>query len=261
MMRAMTIAGTGMAAQELTIEVIANNLANVSTVGFKASSPQFQDLMYQTYKLAGTNTGTGILPVGIQTGSGVSLVAVQRGFGQGDFQQTGNSLDMAIEGDGFFQLTLPDGSTAYTRAGSFQLDSQGRIVTADGYPIIPSLSLPNDTESITISTTGVISVVEAANPTPKQVGTLELARFTNPAGLNSLGKNLYQVTPASGEAITGQPGLQGFGTILQGNLESSNVNIAAQMVNMISAQRAYELNSKAIQATDEMYSTVNNLLR
>lgn len=261
MMRALSIASTGLGSQQLSVEVIANNLANVSTVGFKKSRGEFQDLMYQTLKSAGAATATGTLPVGIQLGSGVIPVAVHRTFAQGDFQLTQNPLDLAIEGDGFFQVTLPDGSTAYSRAGSLSLDSEGSVVTAEGYPILPNVTIPSGTKTITILPTGVISAVVSAGEAPQAVGTLELARFTNPAGLHSMGKNLYLATDASGEAVTGAPGQEGFGTVSQGSLEGSNVNIAEEMVNMIVAQRAYELNAKAIQTSDEMLSMVNNLKR
>jgi flagellar basal-body rod protein FlgG len=261
MMRALTIASTGMTAQQLQVEVIANNLANMSTVGFKKSSGEFQDLFYQTFKAAGTVTENGTLPVGIQVGSGVRPVAVHRRFGQGEVQQTQNPLDLAIEGEGFFQVTLPDGSTGYTRAGSLKIDAEGRVVTPDGSPIVPNISIPSDAKTITISTGGNFSIVQAGNPTPTQLGVIELARFTNPAGLSSLGKNLYETTAASGEPITGAPGQTGLGTILQGAIEGSNVNIAEEMVNMIIAQRAYEVNAKAIQTTDEMLGMVNNLKR
>jgi len=261
MMRALSIASTGLGSQQLSVEIIANNLANVSTVGFKKSRGEFEDLMYQTLKSSGATTGTGTLPVGIQIGSGVIPVSIHRTFAQGEFQQTQNPLDLAIEGEGFFQVSLPDGSTAYSRAGSFSVNSQGNIVTAEGYPVLPNLTIPSNAQSISILPTGTVSAVVAGNSAPQQIGTIELARFTNPAGLNSMGKNLYQATAASGDAVTGAPGQQGFGTVLQGALEGSNVNIAEEMVNMIVAQRAYELNSKAIQTTDEMLSMVNNLKR
>lgn len=261
MMRALSIASTGMNAQQLLVDVIANNLANLSTVGFKKSSAEFQDLLYQTFKAPGTVTETGTLPVGIQVGSGVKPVAVHRRFGQGDFQQTNNPLDLAIEGEGFFQVTLPDGSTGYTRSGSLKIDSEGSVVTADGYALVPNLAIPSDAQSITISSAGAVSVVQAGQSAPTTLGTIELARFPNPAGLSSVGKNLHLVTAASGEVITGTPGQAGFGTILQGTLESSNVNIAEEMVNMIIAQRAYEVNAKAIQTTDDMLAMVNNLKR
>ncbi len=261
MIKALSIASTGLSAQQMSVEVISNNLANVSTVGFKKSAPEFQDLLYQTLKAAGTSTGVGTLPVGMQIGSGVRPVSVHREFKQGDFQQTQNPLDLAIEGDGFFQVGLPDGSTAYTRAGALKLDNEGKIVTAEGLPLIPNISIPAGTQTITIALNGTVSVVQGGQTVPTVIGNIELARFLNPAGLNSLGKNLFQITIASGEAVTGTPGLEGFGTLQQGSLEGSNVDIAAEMVNMIIAQRSYELNSKAIQTSDEMLSTANNLKR
>ncbi len=261
MMRALSIASTGMAAQQISVEIISNNLANVSTTGFKKSNFDFQDLIYQTITAPGTDTGIGTLPVGLQLGSGVHPVSVYRTFAQGDFEQTKNPLDLAIEGSGFFQVSLPDGSIAYTRAGALKLDSEGSIVTSDGFPILPDITVPSDAQTVNISPSGLVSVIQAGNPTPTQVGTIELARFTNPSGLDSKGKNLFQPTSASGEAVTGTPGQEGLGSILQGALEGSNVNIAEEMVNMIVAQRAYELNSKAIQTADEMMSMANNLKR
>ncbi|MEC4678008.1 MAG: flagellar basal-body rod protein FlgG [Nitrospirota bacterium] len=261
MMRALSIASTGMAAQQLSVAVVANNLANVSTVGFKKGRWDFQDLMYQTLKSPGTTTPTGQVPVGIQVGTGVNAVAVYRGFSQGEFQQTDAPLDLAIEGDGFFQVTLADGSTAYTRTGSFKMDRDGRIVTAEGYTVLPDITVPTDTLTLTITSRGEVNAVQPGSTAPTLLGTLELARFTNPAGLNSLGKNLYQTTAASGDPTVGSPGLDGFGSVLQGALEGSNVNIAEEMVNMIIAQRAYELNSKAIQTSDEMLAIANNIKR
>jgi len=258
-MRALSIASTGMEAQQLSIEVIANNLANISTVGFKKGAWDFQDLMYETLKVPGTNTSTGVVPVGMQLGTGVVPVSVYRTFRQGDFQQTGNPLDMAIQGDGFFQVSLPDGSTAYTRAGSFKLDNQGHIVTVDGYEMLPGLTIPQTATKVSISTDGVVSVTTAGSSTATKIGTIELARFTNPAGLESLGQNLFRESMASGSVITGTAGLQGFGLIQQGALESSNVNIAEEMVNMIVAQRAYEINTKAIQVSDQILQYANNL--
>jgi len=261
MIRSLSIASTGLGAQQLAVEIISNNLANVSTIGFKKSTAEFQDLLYQTLKTAGTSTGTGTLPVGMQVGSGVKPVAVHREFKQGDFQQTQNPFDLAIEGEGFFQVTLPDGSTAFTRAGAFRLDSEGKIVTANGLPMIPNISVPTGTRTTTISLDGTVSVVTGASNAPTVIGSIEVVRFVNPAGLDSLGKNLFKTTAGSGEPVTGKPGLEGFGTLLQGSIEGSNVDIAAEMVNMIVAQRAYELNSKAIQTSDEMLSTANNLKR
>jgi len=261
MMRALSVASTGLAAQQLSVEVIANNLANVSTVGFKKSTWDFQDLLYQTIKSPGTTTEVGTTPVGIQLGSGVRAVSVHRTFSQGAFQETQNAFDLAVEGDGFFQVTLPDGSTGYTRTGSFKLDSGGNLVTPEGYPILPDITIPSDALSVTIDPDGDVFVLTPGTGVPTQTGTIELARFTNPSGLNSMGKNLFQETAASGSPATGTPGLEGFGTLLQGSLEGSNVNIAEEMVNMIVAQRAYELNSKAIQTSDDMMAVANSLKR
>lgn len=261
MLRALSIAITGMSAQQLSITVISNNLANVSTAGFKKSIGEFQDLMYQTMKAPGAETESGTLPTGIQVGSGVKTVSVYQVFAQGDFQQTGHALDLAIEGEGFFQVTLPDGDTAYTRSGSFKLNQDGNIVTSEGYPMEPNLSVPSNAEVISISPEGIASVTTAGSTAPTQIGTVELARFINPAGLRSLGGTLYEPTEASGEATTGTAGQDGFGRILQGAVEGSNVNIAEEMVNMIVAQRAYEINAKAIQTSDEMLAVANNLKR
>lgn len=260
-MNALSIASTGMSAQQLAVETIANNLANMSTTGFKKSVNEFQDLMYQTVKSAGTSSGSGTTPVGLQIGTGVKPVSVHKIFAQGDFQHTQNPLDIAIQGDGFFQVTMPDGSTSYTRAGSLKTDLNGNLVTVDGYPILPAMTIPSDAQSISITPQGVLSVIRAGNSTPVQIGTIDLARFPNPAGLNSLGQNLFSATLGSGAALTGAPGLTGFGTLLQGSLENSNVNIAEEMVNMIVAQRAYEVNSKAIQTSDDMLGVVNGLKR
>jgi flagellar basal-body rod protein FlgG len=260
-MNALSIASTGMSAQQLAVETIANNLANMSTIGFKKSVNEFQDLMYQTVRAAGTSTGTGTLPVGLQIGTGVKPVSIHKIFAQGDFQHTQSPLDIAIQGDGFLQLTMPDGTTAYTRDGALKTDSNGNLVTADGYQILPAMTIPNDAQTISISPQGVLSVIRAGNSTPVQIGTIDLARFSNPAGLNSIGQNLFKPTLGSGDALTGAPGGTGFGTLLQGSLENSNVNIAEEMVNMIVAQRAYEVNSKAIQTSDDMLGVVNNLKR
>ncbi len=261
MMRALSVASTGLAAQQLSVEVIANNLANVSTIGFKKSAWDFQDLLYQTLKSPGTTTEVGTTPVGIQLGSGVRAVSVHRTFKQGAFQETQNAFDLAVEGEGFFQVTLPDGSVAYTRTGAFKLDSEGNMVTPEGYPILPDITIPSDALSVTIDPDGDVFVLTPGSGTPTQNGTIELARFTNPSGLTSMGKNLFQETAASGTPATGAPGLDGFGTLLQGSLEGSNVNIAEEMVNMIVAQRAYELNSKAIQTADDMMAVANSLKR
>ena len=261
-MRALWSAATGMLAKQLNMDVIANNLANLNTVGFKKSRVDFQDLMYQSLRTSGTTVAEGAkVPAGIQVGLGTRPAAIQRIFSQGDFVQTENPLDLVIEGDGFFQVLLPDGSLAYTRDGSFKVDSQGRVVTSDGFPIEPELSIPPEAVNISIGTDGTVSVLLAGDSEPQELGKVELARFVNPAGLSSIGRNLFKSTAASGEPIVGTPGLEGFGTIAQGFLEMSNVKVIEEMVNMIIAQRAYEVNSKAIQTSDDMLAIANNLKR
>ncbi len=261
MIRSLSVAATGMEAQQLNIDIISNNLANVNTAGFKKSRGDFQDLLYQTIVPAGAaSSGSTQAPTGIQVGMGVKAAAVQKIFTQGEYQQTGNSLDIAVEGDGFIQVMQPNGEIAYTRAGALKLDSEGMIVTSDGYSIEPNITIPSTATSITIGSSGIVSV-RNANGSVTDVGQIELAKFLNPAGLNSIGKSLYLTTPSSGEAVTGTPGLEGFGTISQGFLEMSNVNVVQEMVNMIVAQRAYEVNSKAIQTADEMLQRANDLKR
>ncbi|MEC9489227.1 MAG: flagellar basal-body rod protein FlgG [Halanaerobium sp.] len=262
MIRSLWTAATGMNAQQLKIDTISNNLANVNTTGYKKSRVNFQDLMYQTLRQAGTMNSQGSqIPTGIQVGHGVRPAAIHKIFTPGSFQNTGNPLDIAIEGDGFFQVLMPDGSTAYTRDGSLKLDSEGRIVTSDGYSLQPEIFVPQDATAINISADGTVSVQVAGSNYPDTIGQIELARFSNPAGMNSIGRNLYQTTVASGEAITGMPGIEGFGTLAQQYLEMSNVKVVEEMVEMISAQRAYEINSKAIQASDEMLQTAAQLRR
>jgi len=262
MLRSLFIAATGMEAQKLNIDVISNNLANVNTTGFKKSRADFQDLMYQTIRAPGATSAEGVqIPSGIQVGLGVKPVAVQKLFLQGDFVSTGNNLDLVIEGEGFFQIQRPDGTTAYTRSGAFKLDSEGRIVNSDGYPLEPSITIPANTTSVTIGSDGKLTVQQAGTTTPTEVGQIELAKFLNPGGLSALGKNLYQSTASSGEPTTGNPSLEGMGTLNQGFLEMSNVNVVEEMVNMIVSQRAYEMNSKAVQASDEMLQVANNLRR
>ncbi|MEK7747693.1 MAG: flagellar basal-body rod protein FlgG [Nitrospirota bacterium] len=261
MMRSLYIATTGMSAQQTAIEVISHNLANVSTTGFKRSSAEFHDLLYQTFRPAGAQRTSGILPVGIQVGLGVQPMSAHKLFEQGSLEHTHNPLDIAIEGDGFFQVQLPNGDTAYTRTGSFELDDTGTIMTPDGFPLLPNISVPSGMVDLAISPEGVVSGVLAGATVSTVIGTIELARFINPAGLDSLGKNLYQETTASGGPTTGTPGLESFGQLRHNFLEGSNVDIANEMVNMIVAQRAYELNSKAIQTSDEMLSLVNTLKR
>jgi len=262
MMRGLWTAASGMAAQQLNMDVVANNLANVNTTGFKRSRVDFQDLVYQTIRPAGTAVAEGAqVPTGIQVGLGVHPAAIQKVFSQGDFQQTQNPLDVAIEGDGFLQVLQPDGTIAYTRDGTFKLDNQGRLVTSDGYSLEPELTIPAEATQIAIGADGTLSISLPGQAQPQEVGQIQLAKFLNPAGLSSLGKNLFVPTGASGEAITGTPGRDGFGTLGQGMVEMSNVRIVDEMVNMIVAQRAYEVNSKSIQTADDMLAIANNLRR
>jgi len=262
MIRALYIAATGMEAQQLNIDIISNNLANVNTTAFKKSRGDFQDLLYQTLRLPGAPSGTGTqIPSGIQLGSGVRTASVNRIFTQGDFENTQNALDLAIEGEGFFQILMPDGSVAYTRAGAFKQDSSGRIVTPDGYPLEPPITIPPDALHVSIDSDGTVSVLQPNNPVPTEIGNIQLVRFTNPSGLRSIGRNLFVTTAASGEPVVGTPGEDGFGTIAQGFLEASNVNIAEELVNLIISQRAYEINSKAIQTADEMLHIANEIKR
>ncbi|MDU4960908.1 MAG: flagellar basal-body rod protein FlgG [Sporomusaceae bacterium] len=262
MMRALWTAGTGMAAQQANIDVISNNLANVNTTGYKKSRSDFQDLMYQTLREPGANTGGDTqVPTGIQIGHGVRLVATQKQYTTGNFQATGNSYDMAIEGDGFFQITLPDGTLAYTRDGSFKTDSQGRLVTAEGYLLEPQITIPEDATSIDIAANGTVSVKQPNNTDSQEIGQIQLVRFINPAGLSSMGRNLLQETAASGVPTIANPGEDGAGTIAHKYLEMSNVQVVDEMVNMIVAQRAYEMNSKAITTSDEMLGIAAGLKR
>ncbi len=262
MIRALWTSASGMMSQQLNTDVIANNLANVNTTGFKRSRADFQDLLYQTIRPAGTsNTAGAQIPVGIQVGHGSRPIAIAKIFSQGDYQETGNPLDLVIEGDGFFQIMMPDGSIAYTRAGSFKQDSQGRIVTSDGFMMKDQITIPQEAQDIAITSDGTVQALLPGQTSHQQLGVIELARFSNPAGLNSIGRNLYLATAASGRAITGTPGTNGFGTVLQRSLEMSNVQVVEEMVNLIVAQRAYEINSKAIQTADEMLGIANNLRR
>jgi flagellar basal-body rod protein FlgG len=262
MIRSMWSAATGMQAQSLNIDVIANNLANVTTTGFKRSRAEFQDLLYETMRPAGSaSSETTQVPTGIQLGHGTRPVAVSKLFSGGELQLTKNELDLAIEGDGFFQITQPNGTTAYTRAGAFKLDREGRIVNPDGFLLDPEISIPADAISVAVGMDGTVSVLQAGESAPREVGTIQLARFANPAGLQSIGKNLLLATEASGDAISGTAGEDSFGTIAQGFLEMSNVNVVDEMVNMITAQRAYETNSKVVQASDDMLQIANNLKR
>jgi flagellar basal-body rod protein FlgG len=249
-----------MIGQQVNLDVISNNLANVNTTGFKGGRAEFQDLLYQTHRYPGTETAGGQqIPVGIQVGMGTRPIAVQKMFAQGDYKYTGNPLDVAIEGDGFFQITKND-EIYYTRDGSFKLNSDGDIVDNDGNPLEPLVNIPADAVEISIDSGGRIAALDESGA-ELATGQIELARFINPAGLYAMGKNLYRPTDASGEAVTGEPGQEGFGSVAQGFLEMSNVDVVTEMVGMIVAQRAYEINSKAIQTSDEMLSIANNLKR
>ncbi len=262
MMRALWSAASGMTAQELNVDTIANNLANVNTTGFKKQRVEFQDLMYETLRNAGTAAAEGVeIPTGIQVGLGSRTAATRKLFAQGTFQETGNPLDMVIEGDGFFQVLTPNGSVAYTRAGAFKIDSEGNVVTADGFPLEPPLVVPPSTTSISVGSDGTVSATTAGSTEPQTIGQIELARFANPAGLQNLGHSLLGVTAASGEPTVGAPGIDGLGTISQGMLEMSNVKVVEEMVNMITAQRAYEANSQAIRIADQMLEIANNTRR
>ncbi len=262
MLRSLFTAATGMYAQQLNVDVISHNLANVNTTGFKKSRAEFQDLIYQTMIQPGAPSDDGTqYPSGIQVGLGVRPVAVAKFFTPGDLINTGNNLDLAIDGEGFFQVTLPDGTIAYTRAGNFRLDRDGRIVTNDGYPLEPGITVPADATGITVGGDGRVTVTQPGTVAPVEIGTIELARFINPGGLKAIGKNLFLETDASGAPTTGAPGTEGRGTIVQGFLEMSNVNIVEELANLIIAQRAFDINSKAVQTSDEMLQTVSAIKR
>jgi flagellar basal-body rod protein FlgG len=251
-----------MQAQALNLDVIANNLANVNTAGFKKSRAEFQDLLYETIRPAGTpSSQDSEVPAGIQLGHGTRPSTVLKIFSQGNMENTQNELDLAIEGDGFFQITLPNGEIAFTRDGAFKLDSDGRMVNSDGFALEPEITIPSDALSISVGLDGTVSVLQAGETASSEIGTIELARFINPAGLISMGKNLFMTSEASGDEMTGTAGEDGLGTLAQGFLEMSNVSVVDEMVNMITAQRAYESNSKAIQAADEMLQLANNVKR
>jgi len=259
---ALRAAATGMQAQQTRVEVIANNLANVNTTGFKRSRAHFEDLLYQTIEGSATVDGADIgATEAIQIGRGTRLAAVQRVDLQGPIEQTGRPLDLAIEGDGFFEVRLPDGESAYTRDGSFTISDRGTLVTNSGYTVSPGITLPSGATELTVSRTGVVTVLTGAGGQSVEIGRLELARFTNSPGLRALGENLYRETAASGEPQTGFAQGEGFGRILQGSLEASNVEIVQEMVDMITAMRAYEINSKAVQSAEEMAEIANSLIR
>ncbi len=261
MIRSLWTGTTGMNAQQLNLDVIANNLANVGTTGFKKSRADFQDLMYQIMKVPGSQTSADTeSPTGIQVGLGVRPAAVQKLFTQGDLIQTGNELDVAIEGSGFFQVELPNGETAYTRAGAFKRDSDGRMTTTDGYPILPEITIPDGSRQVTISETGVVSVIIGDDTESTEIGNFETSTFTNNGGLLAVGRNLFRETDSSGTPQDGTPGDDGYGLLLQNFIEGSNVNIVEEMAAMITTQRAYEINSKTIQTSDEMMQTTNNMV-
>ncbi len=260
-MRSLDIAGTGMQAQQTNVEVISNNIANMTTTGFKRRRAEFQDLIYQNLRRVGSSssdTGT-VVPAGAQVGLGVRTAAIYRIGEQGNLQQTSNSLDVAIQGNGFFQVTLPSGETAYTRDGTFGLSPDGTIVTADGYVVLPAVTVPSNAKDITINGAGQVQVTLDGQTAPQTVGTLQLAVFPNEAGLDAQGQNLLLQTVASGGAVTGNPAAPGFGSVMQGFTETSNVNVVTEITNLITAQRAYEMNSRVITTSDQMLSTLTNL--
>jgi flagellar basal-body rod protein FlgG len=262
MIRALYTAASGMNAQQANIDNVANNLANVNTTGFKKTRLEFEDLVYEQAKVAGTPTSPAAeAPVGLEMGVGTKPVATARDFSAGNLRATNSPLDLAIQGNGFFQIALPDGTTGYSRSGALHLNGQGQFVTAQGNLLQPQLTIPANATSITISNEGIVSVTLPGQQAAQQLGTIELASFQNPAGLRALGGNLFSPTTASGDAITGVPGTDGLGTLSQGFVEDSNVSVVEEMVNMIMGQRAYEANSRMVKAADDMLSQVNNMVR
>ena len=260
-MRSLDIASTGMQAQQTNVDVISNNLANMTTTGFKRRRSEFQDLIYENMRRVGSNTsdsGT-VVPAGAQVGLGVRMAAIYRINEQGTLTQTSNSLDMAIRGNGYFPVTLPSGDTAYTRDGTFGLSPDGTIVTADGYPIAGGITVPANATAVTISATGQVQASLDGQTAPQTVGQIQLATFPNETGLDAQGDNLFLQSGASGNAVTGNPGSPGFGSVLQGYVEGSNVNVVTEISALITAQRAYEMNSKVITTSDQMLSTLTNL--
>ncbi len=260
-MRALDIAGTGMQAQQTNVETISHNIANMTTTGFKRRRAEFQDLIYQDLRRVGSNSsdsGT-IVPSGAQVGLGVKTAAIYSINEQGNLQQTSNSLDLAIQGNGYLQVTLPSGDTAYTRDGTLALAADGTIVTADGYAVAPGITVPTNAQSVTINASGQVQVTIAGQTAAQTVGQIQLATFPNTAGLDAQGDNLLLQTAASGNPTTGNPGASGFGSVMQGYIESSNVNVVSEITNLITAQRAYEMNSKVITASDDMMQTLTNL--
>ncbi len=260
MIRSLWIAKTGMEAQQTQLDAISNNLANVSTNGYKKSHAVFEDLMYQNLRQAGGNSSEQTtLPTGLQLGLGTRAVATARSFAQGNLQQSTNPLDVAVKGNGFFEIQLPDGTTGYTRDGSFQVSAQGQLVTNNGYIVNPGITIPNNAQSVTIAADGTVSVALPGQALPQTVGQIQLANFVNPAGLEPKGQNLYAETAASGTPNTGAPGANGMGQLQQGFVETSNVNVVEELVSMIQTQRAYELNSKAISTSDQMLQKLGQL--
>jgi len=261
MNQALWIAKTGLDAQQTRMSVVSNNLANVNTTGFKQGRAVFEDLLYQNVRQSGGQTSQDTeLPSGMSLGTGVRVVATEKLFSQGGLIQTGNAMDVAIKGRGFFQILMPDGNLAYTRDGTFQRNAEGELVTASGYVLQPGITIPDGAQSVTIGNDGVVSVQLAGQAAPSQVGSLETVDFINPVGLQPVGENLYLETASSGTAQAGTPGLNGFGSLVQGALEGSNVNVVSELVNMIETQRAYEMNSKAISTNDQMMQYLNNNL-
>jgi flagellar basal-body rod protein FlgG len=260
MIRSLWISKTGLDAQQTQMDVVANNLANVSTNGFKRSRAVFEDLLYQNIRQPGAQSSQNTqIPSGLQIGTGVRPVAAERIHTQGNLAQTGNKLDVAIQGSGFFPVLMPDGTTGYTRDGSFQSDAQGQIVTSSGFVVQPAITIPPNATSVTIGQDGVVSVTQPGSTTPVQLGTMQLATFINPSGLQSMGQNLYVETASSGAPTTAAPGVDGSGTLGQGFVETSNVNVVEELVNMIQTQRAYEINSKAITTSDQMLQKLSQI--
>ncbi len=260
MIRALHTAATGMEAQQQRIDVIANNMANVNTTAFKKQRADFQDLLYQTVRAPGAATVQGVnAPSGLTVGTGVRTAATHRSFVGGDVMQTGNPLDVAIQGNGFFQVTLPGGEVGYTRAGNLEIDAQGQLTTNDGFPLDPSIALPDGYQSVTIGQDGTVSVTVQGETAAQEVGQIQLVNFANPGGMQSIGGNFYKATNASGDPQTGVPGQQGLGSLLPQSLEMSNVKVVEEMINLISSQRAYDINSKVIQASNEMLQTTSQV--
>jgi len=260
MMRSLWISKTGMEAQQTQLDTISNNLANASTNGFKRAHAVFEDLMYQNLRQAGANSSEQTtLPTGLQAGLGTRAVATARNFSQGNLQQSSNALDIAIRGNGFFEVQLPDGTTGYTRDGSFQVSASGQLVTNNGYTVQPGITIPANAQSVTIGNDGTVTVVVPGQSAPQGVGQIQIASFVNPGGLEPKGQNLYTETAASGAPNAGSPGQNGLGGLQQGFVETSNVNVVEELVQMIQTQRAYELNSKAIQTSDQMLQKLASL--